>query len=426
MWAHDIAARRAALSTPRPAVQGTRHSLRQRTSPLAFFLRAQLAVTYSPVRDRRRRAWRWSPRVPAQADLNSPHRQRPASTRATLQSSINADSRPHRRRSRAGSTISRRAWRRCRARSTPSRRELARTQASLRARARAARRPARAPGPRPPVLAAQLVARYESAGAGPRQRPVQRPRLRRPARAVDDAAARSASRTRRSRTSSRRRQDGRARADRALRRSSRPSRQRQTARRADAARRGRPDQAARSSTARRATSARASRKSARLATLHDRAKSLQHAARARPRRAPPPRRRRRSASSGTVSAADDDRLVQAHGGAYGFFQAPGTNYRVGDEPKLAARLDALGKALHLHLIGLSGYRTPQHSVEVGGFANDPHTKGQASDTPGVEGVSEATLNQFGLTRPFGGAAEADHIQLDRQRSERRSSNSADG
>jgi hypothetical protein len=48
---------------------------------------------------------------------------------------------------------------------------------------------------------------------------------------------------------------------------------------------------------------------------------------------------------------------------------------------------------------------------VGGFANDPHTRGEASDTPGVEGVPEATLNQFGLTRPFPGPAEADHIQL---------------
>ncbi|MDO8189278.1 D-Ala-D-Ala carboxypeptidase family metallohydrolase [Conexibacter sp. JD483] len=101
----------------------------------------------------------------------------------------------------------------------------------------------------------------------------------------------------------------------------------------------------------------------------------------------------------------------AHGGDSGFFQAAGTNYAVGDEPLLAARLDRLGKTLGLHLTGISGYRTPQHSVEVGGFPNDPHTRGEASDTPGVEGVSEATLNQFGLTRPFGGAAEADHIQL---------------
>jgi hypothetical protein len=100
----------------------------------------------------------------------------------------------------------------------------------------------------------------------------------------------------------------------------------------------------------------------------------------------------------------------AHGGAYGFFQAPGTDYSVNEEPVIAARLDQLGKALQLHLIGISGYRTPQHSVEVGGFADDPHTHGIASDTPGVEGVPESTLEQFCLTRPFPGPREADHIQ----------------
>lgn len=99
-----------------------------------------------------------------------------------------------------------------------------------------------------------------------------------------------------------------------------------------------------------------------------------------------------------------------HGGSTGFFPAPGTNYSVGEEPVIAARLDALGRALGLHLIGISGYRTPAHSVEVGGFADDPHTRGEASDTPGVEGVPEATLEEFCLTRPFPGAREADHIQ----------------
>jgi len=103
--------------------------------------------------------------------------------------------------------------------------------------------------------------------------------------------------------------------------------------------------------------------------------------------------------------------VGAPSGEFGFFQAAGTNYSVGEEPTIAARLNTMGKALHLHLIGISGYRTPQHSIEVGGFADDPHTRGEASDTPGVEGVPEGTLKQFGLTRPFGGAAEADHIQL---------------
>jgi peptidoglycan hydrolase CwlO-like protein len=98
-------------------------------------------------------------------------------------------------------------------------------------------------------------------------------------------------------------------------------------------------------------------------------------------------------------------------GQYGFFAAPGTNYSVGEEPTIAARLDRLGKALHLHLVGISGYRTPQHSVEVGGYADDPHTRGEASDTLGIEGVPEQTLLRFGLTRPFPGPAEADHIQL---------------
>jgi peptidoglycan hydrolase CwlO-like protein len=98
-------------------------------------------------------------------------------------------------------------------------------------------------------------------------------------------------------------------------------------------------------------------------------------------------------------------------GSYGFFPAAGTNYSVGEEPTLAQHLNALGIALHMHLIGISGYRSPQHSIEVGGFADDPHTRGEASDTPGVEGVPQATLARFGLIRPFPGAAEADHIQL---------------
>jgi hypothetical protein len=69
-----------------------------------------------------------------------------------------------------------------------------------------------------------------------------------------------------------------------------------------------------------------------------------------------------------------------------------------------------GRSLQLHLIGISGYRSPARSVEVGGFADDPHAHGLASDTPGVEGVPEATLVRFCLTRPFPGPREADHIQ----------------
>jgi hypothetical protein len=101
-----------------------------------------------------------------------------------------------------------------------------------------------------------------------------------------------------------------------------------------------------------------------------------------------------------------------HGGQFGFFPSPSANYSIGQEPEIAGRLDALGKAEHLRLVGISGWRSPGHSVEVGGSADDPHTCGAASDTPGVEGVSEQTLAQFGLTRPFPTIPkEADHIQL---------------
>lgn len=120
-----------------------------------------------------------------------------------------------------------------------------------------------------------------------------------------------------------------------------------------------------------------------------------------------------AAASGGVAAAPGgcaNTPFASHGGSFGFFPAPGTNYAVGQEPIIAARLDALGRSLQLQLIGISGYRSPQHSVEVGGFADDPHTRGEASDTPGVEGVPESTLESFCLTRPFGGPAEADHIQ----------------
>jgi peptidoglycan hydrolase CwlO-like protein len=141
-------------------------------------------------------------------------------------------------------------------------------------------------------------------------------------------------------------------------------------------------------------------KSSQLAGLRERRQALQREAEASA-----------AAAARAQGLAFGGPFAGGGGGGGGFFQSAGTNYSVGDEPEIAARLDRLGKALNLHLIGISGYRTPQHSVEVGGFANDPHTRGQASDTPGVEGVPEATLESFGLTRPFGGAQEANHIQL---------------
>jgi hypothetical protein len=97
-------------------------------------------------------------------------------------------------------------------------------------------------------------------------------------------------------------------------------------------------------------------------------------------------------------------------GKGGFSGSSSANYsRV--KPELVARLSALGAHLGLSLEGISGYRTPQHSVEVGGFADDPHTRGEASDTEGTQSIAKSVLNAFGLERPFPGSAEANHIQL---------------
>lgn len=95
----------------------------------------------------------------------------------------------------------------------------------------------------------------------------------------------------------------------------------------------------------------------------------------------------------------------------GFFPAAGTDYTQGQEPLIASRLNRLAHALKIRLTGISGFRTPAHSVAVGGSANDPHTTGSASDTGGAERIPESVLERFGLTRPFPGAREANHIQL---------------
>jgi hypothetical protein len=124
---------------------------------------------------------------------------------------------------------------------------------------------------------------------------------------------------------------------------------------------------------------------------------------------------------GATTSADAQPLVA--GAGVGFVADPGTIQTVGQLPELTARLNTLATALHVTIYGISGYRTPAHSVAVGGYANDPHTKGEAEDI-GVNSllrssaaqISEAALARFGLYRPFDpsdnpGNSEVNHIQL---------------
>jgi hypothetical protein len=104
----------------------------------------------------------------------------------------------------------------------------------------------------------------------------------------------------------------------------------------------------------------------------------------------------------------------------GFVADPGQDFSYGQEPQIAAHLDRLGKGTGHTIYGISGHRTPAHSVAVGGFADDPHTRGEAADI-GVDSqlrssagqLSEATYRRYGLYRPFypPDPNEINHVQL---------------
>jgi hypothetical protein len=124
---------------------------------------------------------------------------------------------------------------------------------------------------------------------------------------------------------------------------------------------------------------------------------------------------------GVTDRADATPVVPAS--SAGFVADPGTSQTQGQLPVLTSRLDALGTALGVTIYGISGYRTPAHSVAVGGFAHDPHTQGKAEDI-GVNSllrssaaqISEPELARFGLYRPFDPTndpnnTEVNHIQL---------------
>jgi hypothetical protein len=131
--------------------------------------------------------------------------------------------------------------------------------------------------------------------------------------------------------------------------------------------------------------------------------------------------RRLNLCGGATSAADAAPIVKSK--HPGFVADPGTIQDVGQLPQLTVQLNSLAQALGVTIYGISGYRSPQHSVAVGGYANDPHTKGEAEDI-GVNSllrssaaqISEAELARYGLYRPFDPSGDANntevnHIQL---------------
>src|SRR3954471_12154387 len=97
---------------------------------------------------------------------------------------------------------------------------------------------------------------------------------------------------------------------------------------------------------------------------------------------------------------------------------PGVNMEVGQEPQIEEALSALAAEIGKPVYVISGYRLPAHSVAVGGFADDPHTKGIAADIgvgaptrDSVASVTDAQLRAVGLFRPFSAPSEINHVQL---------------
>ena len=131
--------------------------------------------------------------------------------------------------------------------------------------------------------------------------------------------------------------------------------------------------------------------------------------------------RRLNLCGGATSAVDASPIAPSR--VPGFVADPGTQQTEGQLPAITAALGALGRSLGVTIYGISGYRSPSHSVAVGGYADDPHTRGEAEDIgvgsllrSSAARISEAQLARFDLYRPFDpsddpGNSEVNHVQL---------------
>lgn len=125
-----------------------------------------------------------------------------------------------------------------------------------------------------------------------------------------------------------------------------------------------------------------------------------------------------AATAAGAKSARDSTGAPISSGVGGFTALAGADFGHGQEPQIAERLGVLGRRLHTMIYGISGYRTPAHSVAVGGFADDPHTKGSGTDfgfgnaTRDSAGqVSDSELASVGLYRPYRTPDEINHVEL---------------
>lgn len=91
------------------------------------------------------------------------------------------------------------------------------------------------------------------------------------------------------------------------------------------------------------------------------------------------------------------------------------------DPVLLQKLNAMGAQQRMVIDVISGYRTPQHSVSVGGFADDPHTRGVAVDAEvngdpigkvfSAQVFKDAGLESGNQPNFYKGKPDPGHVQL---------------
>jgi len=111
----------------------------------------------------------------------------------------------------------------------------------------------------------------------------------------------------------------------------------------------------------------------------------------------------------------------SHDGSYSNIRAlPGVNISKVD-PKLLNAVNEVARQRGVTVTINSGYRSPQHSVAVGGFANDPHTQGRAVDAyvngkPIGEVFGPSIWKALGVTSGdvpnfYNGSPDPEHLQI---------------
>ena len=113
--------------------------------------------------------------------------------------------------------------------------------------------------------------------------------------------------------------------------------------------------------------------------------------------------------------------MASNGSGYAYLSVAPTASIQGVNPTLLSALNRIGEQTGQTIQIFSGYRSPSYSAKVGGYSNDPHTRGEAVDAningkPIGDVIPLATLQHYGLqggNQPgfYNGQTDPEHVQI---------------